>query len=106
MKTKLTLTIDDSIIEAAKRYAKDEKKSISALVESYLEFVTRSYRKTENDLATEPDVEYETSAIPKDFLELAGSVQLPEDFNYKEFIREERYKDYLYGKDRKGISGQ
>ncbi len=105
MKTKLTLTIDDSIIEAAKKYANDEKKSISALVESYLEYVTRNYRKSSiNNVAAEPEADYENSPIPKDFLELAGSVNLPEDFDYKEFIREERYKDYLYGKDRKGIS--
>ncbi|MGB0429560.1 MAG: DUF6364 family protein [Bacteroidia bacterium] len=103
MKTKLTLTIDDSIIESAKQYAKDEKKSISALVESYLEFVTRSYRKKPDGLAKEPDVEYETSAIPKDFQELYGIISLPEDFDYKEFIREERYKDYMYGRDRKGV---
>lgn len=36
MDTKLTLKLDNSIIEHAKRYAKDKNTSLSKLIESYL----------------------------------------------------------------------
>ena len=37
MNTKLTLTLEKDVIEKAKRYAKDSGRSLSAIVESYLE---------------------------------------------------------------------
>ena len=36
MTTKLTLTIDDSVIAIAKKYAKQNGKSLSDIVENYL----------------------------------------------------------------------
>lgn len=105
MKTKLTLTIDDDVIAAAKAYAKQSGKSLSALVESYLNDVTHLRKnKNEGSVAAESEVAYEKSFIPKELQEIAGIIELPEDFDYKEFIREERYKDYMYGKDRKGTN--
>jgi predicted HicB family RNase H-like nuclease len=36
MNTKLTLTIDKSIIESAKKYARNKERSLSDLIENYL----------------------------------------------------------------------
>ena len=36
MTTKLTLTIDESIIDSAKAYARDQGRSLSDVVENYL----------------------------------------------------------------------
>jgi len=42
MNTKLTLNIDDNIIEEAKLYAKDNSVSLSKLIENYLRSLTKS----------------------------------------------------------------
>ena len=39
MQTKLTLTLEQSIIEQAKLYAKDKGRSLSELIENYLKVV-------------------------------------------------------------------
>lgn len=41
MNTKLTLNIDDNIIEEAKLYAKDNSVSLSKLIENYLQSLTK-----------------------------------------------------------------
>ena len=72
MNTKLTLTLEKSVIEKAKRYAKQSGRSLSGLVESYLEKVVQT---------TEDNNEID----PEEFRDLFGSVQLPNDD--KETIR-------------------
>ena len=74
MKTKLTLTIEKSIIERAKEFASSSGKSLSDLVESYLEKEITS-------------LEIEQSKLPEEFKGLFGSVRLPADLNEKEAIR-------------------
>ena len=41
MDTKLTLSLDKSVIEQAKDYAKSNKVSLSRLIESYLSSLTK-----------------------------------------------------------------
>jgi hypothetical protein len=41
MQTKLTLIIDDNIIEQAKEYARSQHRSLSNMVENYLKLVVR-----------------------------------------------------------------
>ena len=41
MTTKLTLTIDDSLIDEAKIYAKSVNRSLSDLISSYLKTITK-----------------------------------------------------------------
>jgi hypothetical protein len=69
MTTKLTLTIDDGVIETAKKYAKMKGKSLSGLVENYL--------KT---LGSQQEVGGEISPA---ILKLKGVIQLPEQYDYK-----------------------
>jgi len=40
MTTKLTLSIDEAVIKKAKKYAKENGRSLSALIESYLIGIT------------------------------------------------------------------
>ena len=42
MNTKLTLNIDDNVIEQAKSYAKSHRVSLSKLIENYLLSLTKS----------------------------------------------------------------
>ncbi|MFW0715926.1 DUF6364 family protein [Pedobacter sp. N23S346] len=84
MNTKLTLTIDDSVIKQAKAYAEKQGRSLSAVVENYLKAVTKREEK-----------EVEISPIVKSMI---GAFKMPEDFNYKEELnkmREEKYQKYL-----------
>ncbi|MEN9884454.1 MAG: hypothetical protein RLZZ420_1671 [Bacteroidota bacterium] len=67
MTTKLTLTVESQIIERAKKYAKGTGKSLSAIVESYLDEITSTETTTGN-------------LSPK-LKKLIGSVNLPVDFD-------------------------
>ena len=79
MATKLTLTIEEEVIRAAKTYAKKKGRSVSDLVETYLKNLAGN-NKTADDLS--PQVK-----------RLIGSVNLPSDFNYKdELSRQIKFK--------------
>ena len=80
MLTKLTLSVDKSVIERAKAYAKQTGRSLSELVESYLESITRQ------------ETEFEVSPKLK---QLIGSVTLPADFNEEEELRAARESKHL-----------
>lgn len=79
MDTKLTLSLDQSIIEQAKGYAKSHKISLSRLIESYLSSLVS---RKEKGFAITPLVE-----------SLSGVVELESDFDYKK-----AYTDYLVEK--------
>lgn len=88
MTTKLTLTMDKSVIEAAKRHAKEQERSLSNLIETYLRAITRD--STPNDEKEEEEVEL--SPIVKS---LMGSVKVPESFDYKEELYKALAEKYL-----------
>lgn len=50
MNTKLTLTIERSVIEKAKKYAKDKERSLSNLIENYLKALTKESESNEIEL--------------------------------------------------------
>ena len=81
MTTKLTITIDDSVIDAAKAYARNSGKSLSGIVENYLK-----------SIAVVEDTG--TKLSPK-VAKLLGAVKLPADFDYKKELGDaltEKYK--------------
>lgn len=80
MTTKLTLTIDDSVVTVAKKYAKDKGKSLSDIVENYLLTLTSKESKEES--------------ISPRILKLMGSIELPEDFDYKKALTSGLTKKY------------
>ena len=80
MITKLTLTLDDSVIAIAKQYAKKSGKSLSDIVENYLKTLT----------SKEPAEE----AISPRILNLMGVIELPENFDYKSELSRSLSKKY------------
>jgi len=78
MDTKLTLRLNSSVIERAKVYAHKHKISLSKMIESYLDSVTKQKDKKGKIFIT-PLVE-----------SLSGVIDLPADFDYKK-----EYRDYL-----------
>jgi hypothetical protein len=77
--TKLTLKLDQSVIEKAKDYAKKQRTSLSRLIENYLLNITRE-KETDSEI---------TPLIRS----LSGIINLPDDYNHKQ-----GYKDYLANK--------
>jgi hypothetical protein len=80
MTTKLTLTIDDTVIEVAKKYAKNKGKSLSSIIENYLMTLTATESKEET--------------ISPEILKLMGVIELPEDFDYKKALATGLSKKY------------
>jgi hypothetical protein len=79
MDKKLTLSLDQDIIERAKVYAKEHQISLSKLVEAYLSSIV--------------DKSQEVTSITPLVQSLSGLVNIPEDFDYKN-----KYTDYLLEK--------
>lgn len=69
MTTKLTLTIDDAVVDSAKKYARTKGRSLSAVVENYLKTISAAET---NDTEISPRV-----------LKLKGVIKLPDNFDYK-----------------------
>lgn len=80
MNAKLTLTIEESLVKKAKRYAQAKKRSLSDLVENY-------FRILAEEGAGDEDIEL-TPAVRS----LMGSFKAPEDFDYKKVLQEEIVK--------------
>jgi hypothetical protein len=80
MNAKLTLTIDESIIVKAKSYAKKTGKSLSEIIENYLESIT---------------VSSESQVNSEKLRKLMGSVKVPTDFNEEEELRDYFQKKHL-----------
>lgn len=79
MDTKLTLSVDKTVIEKAKHYAKMHKVSLSSIIESYLALLTQKENK---GIKLTPLVE-----------SLSGVIHLEENFNHKN-----EYTDFLIDK--------
>jgi hypothetical protein len=80
MTTKLTLTVEKTIIDRAKSYAKKTGRSLSELIENYLENIT--------------DENYDSDLSPK-LKKLVGSVKLPGDFDEEIELRSSIEKKHL-----------
>ena len=83
MNTKLTLTIEQSVIEKAKKYARKKERSLSDLIENYLKALT-------ND--EDPKIENELSPALKS---MKGSFKMPKDFDYKKELTDRLSEKYL-----------
>ena len=69
MDTKLTIKLDNDVITRAKKYAQHRRTSLSKMIESFLDSVT----KNEHD-------DIEITPLVKS---LSGVIKVPEDFDYK-----------------------
>ncbi len=82
MNTKLTLTIEQSIIEKAKKYASGKGRSLSDIIENYLKIITKE----------EQTKEVELTPIVKS---LKGTFKEPRNFDYKTELSKRLAEKYL-----------
>ena len=82
MNTKLTLTIEETVIVKAKSYARNKNSSLSSLIENYLKAVIKE------DIIEKS----ETTSIVKS---LQGSFKAPKDFDYKIELSKRLSEKYL-----------
>ncbi len=76
MNAKLTLKLDNKVIDRAKKYAEKRNTSLSKMIESYLDSVTR---EDSSGIEITPLVE-----------NLSGVIKLPADYDHRK-----DYTDYL-----------
>ena len=81
MITKLTLTIEDSVINRAKQYAKQSGRSLSDLIESYLDNLTKKESLKEKEMND-------------DLKKLFGVTKIPNTLNHKTEMRKIMYKKH------------
>ena len=72
MNKKLTLSLNEKVIEKAKLYAENTGNSLSGLVEDYFEKITGSYARTN---------------ISERLQAIAGKIELPHNFDDEEELR-------------------
>ena len=82
MNTKLTLTIEQTIIEKAKKYASDKGRSLSDIIENYLKAIT----KEDNDEGIE------LTPIVKS---MKGTFTAPKNIDYKKELAKALTEKYL-----------
>ena len=80
MTTKLTISVEKQVIEKAKAFAKDNGRSLSNLIESYLKALT-----------SEESAEEEITPLVES---LKGSLKAPKDMDYKKVLADERSKKH------------
>ncbi|MCS2892287.1 DUF6364 family protein [Parabacteroides faecis] len=79
METRLTLKLNESVIEKAKEYAKTHNISLSKIVEQYLSSIVAKSDVSPKEIELTPLVK-----------ELSGVIKIPTDYDYKK-----DYIDYL-----------
>lgn len=86
MDTKLTLKLDKFVIEQAKEYASNHKRSLSRIIEAYLKsLISKDNKEIDED-------DFEISPFVKS---MSSGVKIPADLDYKsEFLNHmtEKYK--------------
>ena len=75
MASKLTLSIEKTVIQRAKHYASKTGRSLSDLIESYLEILVQS------------DKESDSSQLPPKLKRLFGATHIPTGLDHKKEIR-------------------
>lgn len=80
MDAKLTLKLNQSVIEKAKKYASDKNQSLSRIIEAYLQSLTSESEKDE----------FEISPFVKS---ISTGVEIPSDLDLKK-----EYSDFLIDK--------
>ncbi|MGF7139520.1 DUF6364 family protein [Roseimarinus sediminis] len=82
MNTKLTLTIEERIIQRAKKYAKQNGRSLSGIIENYLKIITQEVDQDINEI----------SPLVKS---LKGSFKAPKSYDYKKDLSDRLSEKYL-----------
>ena len=85
MNKKLTLLLDEKIIEQAKAYASKKNESLSGIVAKYFSYLAGNCPLKSTDASIEKEIE-----------DIVGIVQLPADIDIKEEYREHRARKGLH----------
>jgi hypothetical protein len=93
MTKKLTLSVNEKTIEKAKRISRKRGKSISKMIEEYLDSINE--KETQEETAVDK--------IKKIMNKYRDKIKISENTNYKDQIKEWRYEDYI--KNRKNKNG-
>ena len=80
MTTKLTLSVEKEVIERAKSFAKHSGRSLSELIEQYLDLITQ---------------ENTTDEVSPRLKKLIGAVKLPKNFDEKKELQSYLEKKHL-----------
>ncbi|SMO34075.1 DUF6364 family protein [Gracilimonas mengyeensis] len=80
MNKKLTLTIEEDIVEEAKKVASSKGRSLSSMVEDYLRVITKN--------------ETETKTSSGRVKKLKGILKVDSDFDYQKILKEEINKKH------------
>ena len=80
MTTKLTLSVEKEVIERAKSFAKHSGRSLSELIEQYLDLITQ---------------ENTTDEVSPRLKKLIGAVKLPKNFDEKKELQSYLEKRHL-----------
>lgn len=83
MNTKLTLTIEQEIIERAKIYAKEKNRSLSDIIENYLKMLTQKEQKQKS------------SKLNPVVKSLKGAFKMPKNMDYAKELDKRREEKYL-----------
>jgi len=84
MQSKLTLTVDQEVIQAAKEYAKMQERSLSNIIEEYLKSLSGIKSKSKK------------TKLSKLIKELKGSVKDPDkNKDYKELLQDALIEKHL-----------
>ena len=82
MNTKLTLTIEERIIQRAKKYAQQNGRSLSGIIENYLKILTQEEEKEKKEI---------TPLVKS----LQGSFKAPKNYDYKKELTDSLSEKYL-----------
>lgn len=82
MNTKLTLKIEQTLIEKAKKYAKGKGRSLSDIVENYFKAIVKEEYAAKSESTPITD-------------SLRGSFKAPRDFDYKKELTKALTDKYL-----------
>ncbi|HPS13439.1 MAG TPA: DUF6364 family protein [Prolixibacteraceae bacterium] len=82
MNTKLTLTLEKQVIQRAKKYARENGRSLSGIIENYLKMITK-------------EEDNQTGDITPLVKSLKGSFKAPSDFDYKKELTNSLSDKYL-----------
>ncbi len=85
MTTKLTLSINEKTVQRAKRISRSRGKSISKMVEEFLDSISEKEEQKESPM----------ERINKIMEPYRNKLKLPENSNYKEMLKQWRYEDYM-----------
>lgn len=81
MATKLTLSVEENVIKRAKSYAKNTGRSLSELIENYLQSLTSE--------------QLDDKQLSPKLKKITGVVKLPSDFDEEQVLREYLEKKHL-----------